>query len=211
MRYSIYNAIHKAQRQRLFELSIKIGRANFNDPAQAAEVKDDLKKMIAHLRKHSHTEETFIHPLFAKIDHTEHKLETEHHALEKLLNNLEENAPGNDGDKLYTEFNRLLAAYLQHIDAEEIAQSEILWKHFSDEELMEVSKRFQQSLSPQEVMENMKFMLPCLSAPEITNFLSNMKNKMPSPAFQLLCEIAEKAFSAAEWQDIKKAIEMTTN
>lgn len=211
MRYPIYNAIHKAQRQHLFELSIKIGRSNFSDPTQLAKIKDDLKKMIAHLRKHTHSEETFIHPLFAKIGHTGHMLETQHHDLEKLLDDLKTIVSSNDGATLYTHFNHFLVAYLQHIDAEEIAQAEILWEYYSDEELIEAMKGFHQSLSPQEVMENMAFMLPCLNAAEVTHFLGGMKNKAPAPMFKSICEIAERAFSIAEWQNIKKATKITEN
>ncbi|MGB6977419.1 MAG: hemerythrin domain-containing protein [Gammaproteobacteria bacterium] len=207
MRVDLYTVIHKAQRQRLFELSVKIGRTDFDDSTQVTKVREELQKMIAHLRKHAHTDETFIHPLFNKVGQEGQLLEEEHHALENSFDELEIiGASSNARSKLYVQFNRFLAAYLQHIDEEEVTQVEILWKHFNDQELMEVMKNFQQSLTPQENAAGLEFVLPCLSVPEVINMLSKIQNTAPLPAFQAACAITENAFSTTEWEGIKKAL-----
>ena len=65
-RVDLYSLIHKAQRVRLFALSSKIAKADLENSAQCAEIKEELSALINHLRAHVVHEATLIHPLFAE-------------------------------------------------------------------------------------------------------------------------------------------------
>ena len=92
--------------------------------------------MIAHLRKHSIVEATFIHPLFTELGNSE--IDEEHDELEGHLLQLEQIVEEKRWQELYSAFNRFLALYLTHQDEEERAQVDILWKHFDDARLFGV-------------------------------------------------------------------------
>ncbi|WED41971.1 hemerythrin domain-containing protein [Legionella cardiaca] len=200
MRMDLYRLIHKAQRQRLFELSILIGRTDFNNQAQSSQVKIALGAMITHLHKHSQTEESFIHPLYGIFKDTVEMIESEHAILESHIEILNK-AIANEQltNNVYEEFNKFLIVYLQHIENEENYQKTILWKYYNDEELMKVMQRYQQSLSDAQIMDNLRFMLPSLSRMEAISMLQNMKKSLPGFLYNRASRLIENEFMKENW------------
>lgn len=194
MRFDLYTTIHKAQRYHLFKLSIEIGKADFVVPVQVANIKINLDHMIRHIRKHAQNEDTFIHPLFTVCKDQGEILEKQHLQIEMLLDELDEIIETNSFDRLYAVFNRFIAIYLQHTDLEEQIQKESLWRHYSDDELKAVIQRYQQSLTWQENLEGMDFMIPALNVPELEKMLTGMKQALPEAKFQQILLIAEQSF-----------------
>lgn len=193
MRVDLYSLIHKAQRKHLFDLSFKIGRTDFRDASQISVLKEEIKAIIIHLYKHAKVEETFIHPLFKKIGGQGDVIEEEHRDLETLLGDLEKSLLAENQENLYTRFNQFLIAYLSHIDAEETAQKDILWKHYDDSTLMDVLKRFQESRTPDQSMDDLKFILPCLNPQETEKILKSMKGSVPDKVYESVEVMAQKA------------------
>ena len=202
MRFDLYSLIHKAQRERLFKLSIKIAKENLSESVQVSSIKEDLGNMISHLRKHADNEERFIHPLFHVCEDQAALLEVQHSQIETLLDELQTLISTNSLDELYSLFNRFISRYLEHIALEEGIQKDLLWKHFSDEDLKGVMQRFKQSLSPEENMESLEFMLPCLSVCEVRNMLMLIKKTDSQNIVQKVSLIIERAFSKSEWEEI---------
>jgi uncharacterized membrane-anchored protein YjiN (DUF445 family) len=193
MRFDLYSLIHKAQRKHLFDLSVNIGRANLKDPAQLSPLKEELEIMVERLRKHAEVEDTYIHPLFHKIGNQGEMIEKEHHDLERLLDNLEKSLSLENQESLYTRFNQFLIAYLSHIDAEETAQKDILWKHYDDKTLQEVIQRFTASLTPEQSLDSFKFIFPCISLQERDSILNSLKENAPKHVYEAVCLIAKMA------------------
>lgn len=208
MKVDVYTKIHKAQRKHLFALSVKIGRTDFMDAEQVSHLKEEIQKTINNLRKHSQHEEHFIHPLYAELGNQAKLFEHEHHDLENSLEMLEKMIADHnyDGQKIYAEYNRFVAFYLRHIDDEESAQREILWKNYDNDRLMEIIKSFQQSRTPQEGMQDLEFLLPCLNIHETLEILTGMKKGAPETAFQAALQIVEKSFSSVEYSKIQKIL-----
>ncbi|MBA2650874.1 MAG: hemerythrin domain-containing protein [Tatlockia sp.] len=202
MRFDLYTTIHKAQREHLYKISMRIAKADFSDSIQASSIKKDVEKMIKHLKKHAENEDNFIHPLFHVCKDKCDLLESQHTTIEALLEELKELINSDNLDQLYPLFNRLIAMYLTHTDLEETLQKEILWNHYSDEELKEVITKFLQSLSLEKTVEDMEFMLPCLSVTEVCKILMSMQNA-PMSLLQKVSLIVEKAFSNSDWEQIK--------
>jgi hypothetical protein len=195
MRFDLYSIMHKAQRKNLFDLSFKIGRADFSDASQVTALKDEVKAVIVRLQEHAHHEETFIHPLFQKIGAQGDSLEKEHRDLEILFEGLEKCLDSENQTDLYVHFNRFLTAYLNHIDAEEIAQKDILWKYYDDEALKEVMKEFKQSRTLNEAMTDLEYMFPCLTPQEIQGILGGMKGVVPDTVYETVECMARRAAS----------------
>jgi hypothetical protein len=208
MKVDIYTKIHKAHRKSLFALSEKIGRTNFADVSQVSHLKEEVKKIIKRLREHAQHEECFIHPLYAELGKQGEVFDHEHNDLENSLDLLEKNiADGqHDSNQIYTQFNQFIIFYLKHMDEEESAQREILWKYFDNDRLIDIIHHFQKSRMPEEDMEDLEFMLPCLNIHEILEILGSMKANAPEAAFQYALGIVEKSFGTEEYSKIQKIL-----
>lgn len=202
-RVNVYSAMHKAQRKRMFDLASDMGRADFEDTATVNRLRADLERIIANLREHAQYEEKFVHPLFAEVGAVGQEplqsLHDEHNALEILLEAIEARVKDNFDAKLYADINRLIATYLIHIDKEETAQESLLWPNFDNARMAGVMETARLNTSPPQAMENLRFMLPCLSVAEATGFLLAAKATAPAPAFQAVCEVAKQVMPADEW------------
>ena len=193
MRFDMYASIHKAQRNHLFQLSIQIGKTDFTDPAQVSSVTHKMEHMITHIRQHALNEEMFIHPLFSVCKEQCALLDSQHVQIEALLDELEEIIKTNLSDRLYVVFNRFIAIYLQHTDLEETIQKDVLWTHYSDDDLKAIMHQYSQSLTWQKTLEGMAFMIPSLNASEVEKMLSRMKPTLPEDKFQQILRITEPA------------------
>jgi hypothetical protein len=202
MRVDLYTLIHKAQRYHLFRLSNEMGRADYSDAAAAAAVYAGLRHLIDHLRDHAKNEETYIHPLFAKLGTKADTLNQEHHDLESELDNLEKLADKKEGKAVYSAYARFLGIYLIHLDEEEKAQAEILWPNYKDEDLAAVFGRFKAERAPAAAKADLEFMLPALSVAELAGMFRGMKASAPAPAFQGACDLAAKTLDAATWKQV---------
>lgn len=203
MRVDLYKLVHKAQRYHLFNLSIKIGKINFNDPLQYAMLKTELNGMIDHLKKHMEHEETFIHPYYQNFEDKLELLNYQHEKLEPLLYKLEHSL-SEEPETLYPLFNQFIAAYLEHIDEEERLQKEILWENFSDEELAKVMIKFTQSLSKEQLAEGMEFTLPSLGVNEVIHTINHSKHQIPENHWLKIYIVLAQCFSKQDMDSIHK-------
>lgn len=200
----LYTLIHKAQRGHLFALSSRIGKTDFSDPQEVNAIKHELDSILAHLRKHSLNELTFIHPLYLEIGDQSAMIDEEHDELEQEILKLEEIIAEGRWEKLYAQFNRYIASYLLHQDEEERAQEEILWKHFDDTRLSAAMNAFLASRSPAVAIEDLKFVIPHLSNQELEQMFTGMKKSMPTHAFQGACGIAESLLEPNRWDQLHR-------
>lgn len=166
-KFDLYTIIHKAQRVHMFNLSSKIGRLDLSDCESLQEVEQELKSFIKHIREHGHNEDTFIHPLFREVGSDATTLDEEHHDLDQELDKLEKVLEEKQWEELYPAFNRFCAIYLLHQDEEEQLQKTILWTHFANDRLLGAFLAFKASRSPAQHKEDLKFILPALSIPEL--------------------------------------------
>lgn len=204
MRVDLYGRIHKAQRMHLFGVSVRIGRADFRDPAQAGQVKTEVAALLGHLRDHSENEKKYIHPLYVEAGGAEKEFDAQHEELEGQLKELEKTVNEGRWENLYGDFNRFAANYLLHIDEEEIAQSEILWKCFNDDRLDEVLSRFKRERPTALATADLEFMLPAMSLPELVGMMGSIKESAPESAFKAVCGVAQKALDPARWKLLEK-------
>lgn len=205
-RADLYTVIHKAQRAHMFALGTKIGKTDFSDARAAEDVARELKAFIQHIREHGQNEDNFIHPMFRELgDHAVDALDEEHHDLDKELDKLEKVVDNKDWEKLYPEFNRFIATYLMHQDEEEGLQESVLWKHFDDDRLIKAFMEFQASRSPSQNVEDLKFILPGLSIPELAPIFQGIKAANPQ-GFQGACKMAEMAMEPSRFAELCKVI-----
>lgn len=201
----LYTFVHKAHRARLFDLSGAIARADLADPADVRRVADGLRDVIAHVRDHAAIEEKYIHPLFAKSGDVAEEFEAEHKLLEEELAALETIAAEGRWPELHRAYNAFLGRYLVHLAEEEEAQEHVLWPH-DNGEMAEVFARFQRERAPEKTREDLEFLLPALSAPELIGMFTGMKLKAPAPVFAFAQTLGETMVVPRIWAKVKAAI-----
>jgi hypothetical protein len=100
---------------------------------------------------------------------------------------------------------RLLAVYLLHIDAEERAQAEILWPHYSDAQLGAVMARFNAERDPAVAQKDLERMLPALSAPELSNLIASMRTA-PEPVREKVLTLARSVLGPDRWAEVERRL-----
>lgn len=205
-RIDLYTLIHKAQRAHLFALSTRIGHADFSDSEETRAIEEELRKMIAHLKGHSHTEATFIHPLYNEIGNQIAQIDHEHEDLEEELNKLERILDKKQWPLLYPEFNRFIASYLTHQDEEERMQEDVLWKYFDDNRLAAVMTAFRMSRTPIQAKEDLKILFLGLSVLELAKIFQNIRASAPAEVFHSACQMAKEELEPNRWIKLENTL-----
>jgi hypothetical protein len=202
MRVDLYTLIHKAQRFHMFRLSDDIGRADLADEGATTRICNELHSIIARLRDHAQNEEAYIHPLYDKSGAGANALDAGHQALESGLEKLERLINERVWEEIYPAYTRFLGMYLIHLDEEEQAQRDVLWQHYTDQELAAVFNRFKAERPPALAKSDLEFMLPALSVTEITRMFQGIKASAPAPAFQGACALATHVLGPSTWERV---------
>ena len=206
MRVDLYTFVHKAQRFHLFRLSEAIGSADLSQTEEADEIAGRVIELMEHLKDHAQNEKIYIHPLYQNVGSVGDHFDEEHESLETEIQKIEKIAQERRWNDLYKTYSRFLGVYLLHLDEEETAQHEILWKHYEDKDLGETFMRFKAERSPHLAKKDFEFMLPALSIPELTQMFRGMKASAPAQVFQDACNTATKLLPKTKWEKIATAI-----
>lgn len=192
MRTDLYSLVHKAQRARLFRFGEALGRADLTQPAERAQIVDELRGILEMLRDHARNEEHYIHPLFARLGDSAAGIHNEHRELDAHMAEITATIATEEWSRLYARCMRLIGEYLLHIDAEERAQAEILWPHYADADLQAVFARFKTERAPADASADLELMLPALNMAELAGMFRGMKATLPPEAFESCAGMARR-------------------
>lgn len=206
MRVDLYTFVHKAQRFHLFRLSEVIGSADLSQAAETSEISRQILELMEHLMDHARNEKTYIHPLYQKIGSVGGHFDDDHETLETEIQKIEKIVQEKKWNDLYTTFAKFIGTYLLHLEEEETAQRDVLWKHYEDEDLGAVFMRFKMERLPHLAKKDFEFMLPALSVPELTQIFRGMKASTPAEVFKGACNAAATLLTKNRWDKISEAI-----
>lgn len=202
MRVDLYTFIHKAQRFHMFRLSESIGATDFSETAEANAIAKQVLELVEHLKDHARNEKTYIHPLFQTKGSVRNHFDHEHENLEVEIQKIENVIHGKHWNDLYSTYTKFLGSYLLHLDEEEAAQRDLLWKHYEDKDLAAVFHRFKTERLPHLAKADFEFMLPALNIPELTQMFRGLKASASGPVFQNACDTAVKILAKNKWEKI---------
>lgn len=206
MRVDLYTFVHKAQRYHMFRLSEDMGLTDFSRSVDAEEIGQRVHNLIEHLKDHAQNEHKYIHPLYQAVGRIGEHFDHEHDQLEIEINTLERAVKQKQWNELYSIYTRFLGIYLLHLNEEEAAQRDILWKRYDDKDLAAVFTRFKAERPPHLAKDDFEYMLPALSAPELTQIFRGMKLSTPAHIYQGACDAAAKILSAEKWHQVVIAL-----
>lgn len=209
-RYDLYTAIHKGLRAWMSDALMLAGRV---DPFDATELDDFAGKLRALLRvcrKHLEHENKYVHSAMERaIPGTSGQIAAEHVHHEEELARIETALAGLEraewtarpaaAQRLYRHLVLFVAENFVHMNREETAHNAVLWSTHTDLELAEIEQTIVASLSPDEMAEILRQMVPAISAPERAALFTGMRLNAPSEVVDQLLAIVQPHLSNRDW------------
>jgi len=218
-RYDIYGAVHKGLRKTGCDLLGRLGTADFQNVEETASLIADLRHYLMLAASHVGHEDDNIHvALAAKGDstvtldeqHDDHR--TAFGELEELITALEMARSVRKpacGRKLYLAFAAYIADDFAHMHEEEAVTGPLLWRNFTDHEILGIEMRIIGSLPPDKNMAFMRIMIPAINPAERVALLGAMKEGAPPEVFQAVIDFAARpGLSASEFAHLADALKL---
>lgn len=217
-RYNIFNQIHKALRVLLYDTATLISQTDFDDPAQNQAVSERLQQVLTIFDKHADKEDSMILPLLqqyepAVIDAFEQEHIKDHELAQRLrgflialFHAVSSEAKNQLGQTLGTVYMEFMIFNLQHMSKEETVLNNLLWRYYSDDELMAISKKVIASIPTDEAAVTSKWMMKGLSNNEIVAWLRIVERSAPNHVFRPLFTTAEKELEQLRFRKILEGL-----
>ncbi|MEJ0104799.1 MAG: hemerythrin domain-containing protein [Bacteroidota bacterium] len=217
-RYNIFNQIHKSLRVLLYDTATLISRTDFDDPSQYETINERLKEVMNSFDKHAAHENAMILPLLQEyepgiVDAFEEDHKIDHALIQKLKGSLmaldhavSPEAKKQLGVSLSHSFVEFMIFNLQHIAKEETVLNNLLWRYYSDEELVTVNKKLVATIPTEELNYSSIWMMKGLSNNEIIVWLRNAERNAPPHAFRSLFSTAEKELEQFRFRKILEGL-----
>lgn len=216
-RYDLYGNIHKGLRRTECLLLSRLGANDFADAAATDKLLADLRRLLAMAAAHVRHEDTEIHAALngrgiatGLVDeqHDDHRAAFA--ALEDRIAAVEA-APAahraEAGRALYLAFAAYIADDFAHMHEEETVTAPLLWRHFTDEELLAIEMRIIASLPPEENMAFTRMMLPAMNPDQRAALVVGMLQAMPREVFAAVVEFAIRpSLTEADFQALRLSV-----
>jgi hypothetical protein len=215
-RFDMYGPIHKALRHFFSDSLVRLGRLDWQDPVELAEVSSQVNGLLNMLRQHLQHENDFLHTFMqARQPGSAARASGEHHdhlealaALELEVRLLRKLPSAAQAAVVYRQLALLMAENLVHMDMEESEHHQCLWQHATDAELIGLHDRLLASIPPAEMFETLAWMLPALSPQQRAGMLMGMRENAPPPVFQAVLGLAQEKLDARGWSKLQAALRL---
>jgi hypothetical protein len=212
----VYEVPHKAIRNALSQFSLLAGSTDYNDKSEMDKLKnlaDDIFIMLDNHAKHENNvplkyleQKLSGSSVHDKEDHA--RIESEMYKLEEALKDLHERSgkgedlryPGND---FYVQLSDFHAQYLQHMLEEERETQPLLWKNFTDEELLQQETEIRSAIAPEEMLMWAKYMFPAFSNSARIEMLRSIAAAAPPQFYEAVMKVAESVLAADVFKKLK--------
>ncbi|RZU47987.1 hemerythrin HHE cation binding domain-containing protein [Fluviicoccus keumensis] len=216
-RFDIYRFIHKGLRAYLAETLLQVGRVDFEVYADLHRTMAELDGLLDFCESHLHHENTFIHPAMqAAVPGSADSMDAHHREHMTLIWELRELAdraracePGaREGvlAALYRKLALFVADNLAHMDEEESRNNALLWRHYSDAQIIGIHDRLVASIPPEENAVAMQWMLTAFNPSERHRLLDSVRQEAPRPVLDGLLALARGVLPAPDWQKLQLAM-----
>jgi hypothetical protein len=216
-RYDMYQPIHKGLRAFMSDTLSRIGRVDVFDVEDLARTLGQLEALLNFCVKHVAHENEFLHaaiqarqPAAASrtiADHVEHLQSIEALRLEAR------SLMAVDGDermakalRVYRHLALFVAENFQHMHIEETSNNAALWAHYSDAELADIHNRLLATVSPEDTMEVMRWMVPALNPVQRAGLLAEMKKEAPAFVFDAVIDVVRPHLDIRDWTKLARAV-----
>ena len=217
MRVNIFNQIHKGLRALLYESSLLLQQTDFSNDEEM-QVAVDRITMVANLfDDHAHHEDTFILPAIQEYEPSIIDAFEQEHATDARLTRAIKDClqavqmasafvRPNMANELSKTFIQFMVFNLEHMAKEENILNKILWRYYSDEEILVIQHEIVASLSPWSAKTGSLWMMRGLNNPEIVRWLRTVEDSAPESVFQNLFATAERELPEHRFRQVLEAL-----
>lgn len=214
-RLKTFEIPHKGLRNLLGQVSFLAGNTDFSDATQVARLHQLGRTLFQLLTEHARDEDEVLlaaleqrHPGATTANAEEHEMiEQEQAKLEQIFEELIAQARSGASvdalaEQFYLALNHFHSGYLMHMLGEEEETQRLLWKHFTDTELLELRGRIIARISPVSMLNWYRFAAPAMSHQGRLMWLKGAKAGAPAPFFTQIMETLEVVLPSADFQKL---------
>jgi hemerythrin-like domain-containing protein len=217
-RYNSFNLIHKGLRASLYQTALQLQQADFTDEQATEDAINRVREIVMLFEGHANKEDRFILPAIEAYEPSVvATFEAEHVEDERLGNQLQacvnKLAEATEylekivaGRELNVAFVAFTAFNLTHMAKEEDIINKILWRYYSDDEIMAITRKIAASVEPWIQDFYATWMLRGVNDIEATEWIKAIERSMPDIVFQTLLQKAEKEWSKERFMKVTQRL-----
>jgi hemerythrin superfamily protein len=217
-RYNMFHQVHKGLKALLYETAIQVQHTDFWNIDEGEDIIEKINEVVILFEKHAHSEDGFIFPAVEKYEPAvadafgqEH---VKDHFLGKLLAasmDLYKNAEiitekAEAGRQVHAAFSKFLLFNIEHMGKEEDVLNPILWRYYTDAELMKITEQIIAAIPLDYRAQYSKWMMRGLNNAEITGWLRGVEKNAPENVFQSLFVTAEKELPERRFRQVLEGL-----
>jgi hypothetical protein len=217
-RFNCFNAVHKALRLMLLETSAAIQHNDFADMQATMSLTENIQLVVEIYEEHARHEDTFMFPMIAIHEPAlAARFDSEHEEdmrlgralLDKVAsckNAVTEIARREAGRQLLYAFNDFAAFNLAHMNREEREVNPVLWQHYTDTEVREMTAKMRSAIAPERMDLYLVWMFKAINRHEATQALLGTSQSASPEVFNAMLAIAEKNMDAERWKLVRDGL-----
>ncbi len=216
-RFDAYRLIHKALRHAMLETLFSAGRVDPTDACDVAKVVEQGRALIDLCRAHLRKENRFVHPAMEARapGSTADMMEQHGHHEDEFIRlgaliDILESAPAGSRAAAAVEYHRELGLFVGdnfvHMHQEETENNRILWRHYSDAELLAIDAEIVASLTPAEKSLALRWMVPAFNPQERATFLSAVRVDVSAEVFAGMLDMVKTLLNDLDWRKLTIAL-----
>jgi len=195
--------IHKALRALLYDAALTLQQTYFADIEEAETALAKVKAVIFQFERHAYHEDNFVLPAIENyapqlVENFEHEHVEDNElgeTLKHLINIFEATSSAEErlyaGSAITKTFHDFIVFNINHMAKEEMEINEVLWKHYTDEEILELNAKLSATIPAEEKAFVAKWMMRSINKAEAIAWLNGVKKTMPEFIFKSLIELSE--------------------
>ncbi len=188
----------------LYDTSLTLQQTYFGDAEEAETALEKVRQAVDIFDEHSVHEDHFVFPAirqyepslvdFFELEHVKDlALSEKLRGLLTVYNHaVKTEVKIETGQAINKAFLEFMIFNLEHMAKEETVLNKILWRYYSDAEIIAIYQRIGASILPEEMAVTSAWMMRGMSNAEISGWLKEVEKKAPGPVFTRLFSIAEK-------------------
>ncbi|MBS1545135.1 MAG: hemerythrin domain-containing protein [Bacteroidetes bacterium] len=217
-RYNTFYKIHKGLRAMLYETALQMQRTDMGNMDAGIPVIRSVEEILIMFDTHASGEDAqynspledrdrSVAVLFEKEHEEDHRLARQLGQLVTAWQSANSGASRNEiGARLFYAFNEFIAFNLYHMNKEESLLNEVMWKHYTDEEILQKEKAIVRSLTPDKLKLAWKVMARGLNNHDLSEWLSEVRNSAPSAVFDQLSSIVRSEVPEQRMKEIEAVL-----
>ena len=217
MRVNIFNQIHKGLRALLYETSLLLQQTDFSSEEEMQLAIDRVTLVAELFDDHAHQEDHFILPAIQQyepsiVDAFEQEHETDARLTRSIKDCLQAVRMASPfvrsemANELSKTFIHFMVFNLEHMAKEENILNKILWRYYTDEEILVIQHNIVAGLSPWAAKTSSTWIMRGLNNPEIVRWLRTVEDSAPESVFQNLFTTAERELPERRFRQVLEAL-----